>query len=143
MRSILLAAAVPNAKVRALQRSTKPTHANRYQMVSYDKPQNIALSGIWDFATQANKLLNSAIGGWTMNFIYRFPSGNPVDGMDTLNSRPELLLENQTKDHWFNNDRACYRTRAPYTLRTVQLRYSWLRQMASSLFGVGKDERAQ
>lgn len=63
-------------------------------MVSYDKPQNIALSGIWDlpfgrgrhFATQANKLLNSAIGGWTMNFIYRFTSGNPVAGMDTRNS---------------------------------------------------------
>ena len=38
-------------------------------------------------------------------------------------------LRDQTKDHWFNNTKSCYKSRATYTLRTAPDRYPWLRQM--------------
>ena len=108
-----------------------------HELVSYDKPQNISWSGVWDlpfgkgraFLQNTNKFVNGAIGGWNMNFIYRFTSGNPVSAMDVQYLCPALLLDDQTRTHWFNNDRTCYRSRASYTLRTQQLRFPWLRQM--------------
>ena len=112
----------------------KPVH----ELVSYDKPQNISYSGVWDipfgkgrhFASKPNKVLDPVISGWTVNWIYRFTSGNPVAGIDAQSNCPDLVVENQTKDHWFNNDKSCnYRARALYTLRTTPDRYAWLRQM--------------
>ena len=57
-------------------------------------------------------------------------AGNPVNGIDVVSSCPGFLLDNQTPDHWFNNDtRNCYKSRPSYTLRNVPDRYPWLRQM--------------
>ena len=109
-----------------------------HELVSYDKPQNIALSGVWDlpvgkgrhFFAAPNKVLSHVISGWTMNYIYRYTSGNPVGGINAVSSCPNLLVENQTKDRWFNNDKSCgYRSLASYVPRTVPDRYAWLRQM--------------
>lgn len=111
----------------------RPVH----ELVSYDKPQNVSLSGIWDlpfgrgrhFLPKANRWLNGAIGGWNVNTIYRYNSGNPVAGLDVLSSCDALLVDHQTNDQWFNNNKACYKGRASYTLRVVPDRYPWLRQM--------------
>lgn len=108
-----------------------------HELVSYDKPQNISLSGIWDvpfgrgrhFFPGANRWLNGAIGGWNVNMIYRYNSGNPVGGLDVLSSCDTLLVDEQTHDQWFNNNKSCYKGRASYTLRTAPDRYPWLRQM--------------
>jgi hypothetical protein len=112
---------------------TKPVH----ELVPYDKPQNVTLSGVWDlpfgkgrhFLAQANRLTGAVLGGWSMHYVYTYRSGNPVAGIDAVNSCGSLLVDNQTNDHWFNNDPNCYKSRPNYTLRTVPDRYGWLRQM--------------
>ena len=109
-----------------------------HELVSYDKPQNISYSGVWDipfgkgrhFLPKPNKFVHQVISGWNVNWIYRFTSGNPVAGIDALSNCADLVVENQTKDRWFNNDKSCnYRSRASYTLRVVPDRYARLRQM--------------
>jgi hypothetical protein len=111
----------------------KPVH----ELVSFDKPQNLSLSGVWDlpfgkgrhFLTNNGKVLDGIIGGWTMNFIYRYNSGNPVGGIDAVFSCGSLLVADQIPSEWFNNNKTCYKARASYTLRTAPDRYPWLRQM--------------
>ena len=113
--------------------SESPVH----ELVSYDKPQNLSFSGVWDlpfgkgrhFFTATNRWLDAVIGGWTMNFIYRYNSGFPVAGVNAVSSCAELLIPNQTHDEWFNNTKGCYKALPSYTLRTAPDRYPWLRQM--------------
>jgi len=115
-----------------------------HELVSYDKPQNIAFSGIWDipfgkrrhFLNGLKGWKQAAIGNWTMNFIYRYTSGNPVAGMNVDRLCPDLLVDGQTRNRWFNNDRSCYRSLPPYTLRAELLRYPWLRQMDNETYNL-------
>jgi hypothetical protein len=109
-----------------------------HELVSYDKPQNIAFTGVWDvpfgkgrhFLRATNKVVENVLGGWTINWIYRFTSGSPVNGIDAVTFCPDLLIADQTHDQWFNNSKSCgYKSRANYTLRVVPDRYAWLRQM--------------
>jgi len=112
--------------------SETPVH----ELVSYDKPQNLSLSGVWDLPvgrgrhllSGANRFVDGAFGGWTMNFIYRYNSGNPVNGMDVVFSCADLLVADQTHNQWFNNSKSCYKSRPSYTLRVAPDRYPWLRQ---------------
>ena len=108
--------------------------------MSYDKPQNVTLSGVWDlpfgrgrhFLAQANRFAGAVLGGWSMHYVYTYRSGNPVAGIDAVNSCGSLLVDNQTNNQWFNNDPTCYKSRPNYTLRSVPDRYPWLRQMDNS-----------
>jgi hypothetical protein len=108
-----------------------------HELVSYDKPQNLSLSGVWDlpfgkgrhFFTGTNRALDAVIGGWTLNLIYRYNSGFPVSGMNVVFSCSSLLIADQTHDQWFNNTKSCYKALPSYTLRTAPDRYPWLRQM--------------
>ena len=108
-----------------------------HELVSYDKPQNISYSGVWDipfgrgrhFLARPHRLLDPVVSGWTVNWIYRFTSGSPVGGIDAINSCANFLVAEQTKDRWFNNDKTCYKGRASFTLRVIPDRYAWLRQM--------------
>jgi len=112
-----------------------------HELVSYDKPQSVSYTGVWDlpfgkgrhFLTATNRYLDRVIGGWTINWIYRYTSGIPVAGIDAVNYCSEkFILPNQTHDQWFYNDPTCYRARANYTLRAAPDRYDWLRQMDNS-----------
>ena len=108
-----------------------------HELVSYDKPQNIAYSGIWDipfgkgrhFANKPNAVVDKLISGWNINWIYRYTSGNPVGGIDAVFSCDSYLVSNQVHNQWFNNTKTCYKGRGSYTLRTMQDRFAWLRQM--------------
>ena len=108
-----------------------------HELVPYDKPQNVTLSGVWDlpfgkgrhFMNGAKRAVDAAIGGWSMHYVFTYRSGNPIGGIDAVNSCGPLLVTDQTANRWFNNDPACYKNRANYTLRTAPDRYPWLRQM--------------
>ena len=108
-----------------------------HELVSYDKPQNIAFSGVWDlpvgkrrhFYNKPNMVVDKLISGWNMNWIYRYTSGNPVGGIDAVFSCDSYLVDNQVRNQWFNNNKSCYKGRASFTLRTMPDRFAWLRQM--------------
>ena len=90
------------------------------------------------FLTGTDKYLDKAIGGWTINWIYRYTSGIAVGGIDAVDYCSEkFLVDNQVHDRWFNNDPACFRARPNYTLRVVPDRYSWLRQMDNTSMNLG------
>jgi hypothetical protein len=106
------------------------------ELVSYDKPQNISFSGIWDlpfgrgrhFAVK-NKALGGVIGGWTTNWVYRYTSGNPIGGINAVNTCGTLVVDDQSHDRWWNNTKGCWRGNPAYMPRVVEDRYAWLRQM--------------
>jgi hypothetical protein len=109
-----------------------------HELVSYDKPQNVSLSGIWDlpvgkgrhFLNGASRPIDAVVGGWSFTLIYRYNSGNPVNGIDAQFTCAEnLLLPEQTHDQWFFDTKSCYKGRASFTLRVAPDRYPWLRQM--------------
>jgi len=109
-----------------------------HELVSYDKPQYMSFSGVWDMpfgrkraiAANANRWVDGVIGGWSLNYIFTFNSGIPVAGINTLFSCDSYLTDNQTHDHWFNNTKSCYKAFPNgYYLRTMPDRFPWLRQM--------------
>ncbi len=108
-----------------------------HELVSYDKPQNLSASGVWDLPfgrnrallSNSNKWVNGLVGGWTLNYIFTYNSGIPVAGMNYIFSCASPLVADQSHDHWFNNTKTCYKSLANYQLRTVPDRYPWLRQM--------------
>src|SRR6185503_16881051 len=107
------------------------------ELVSYDKPQNISYSGIYDlpfgrgrhFNTSANRVVDGIVGGWRVNWVYRYTSGNPIAGINAVNTCGTLLVDDQTNGRWWNNDRTCWRGNPAYQRRVVEDRYAWLRQM--------------
>jgi hypothetical protein len=125
-----------------------------HELVPYDKPQNIAFTGVWDlpvgrgrhFLENAHGIVEKVIGGWTINWIYRFTSGNPVNGIDAVSycMGSNLLLTDQTHDEWFNHSKSCgYKGRASYTLRVVPDRYAWLRQMDNTTVNLAGSKNFQ
>src|SRR5262249_59641788 len=100
-------------------------------------PQNIAFSGVWDlpfgkrrrWLNNPSRFTGALVNGWNVNWIYRFLSGNPVNRTDARFSCASYFAPNQDRDHWFNNDPTCYRSRAGYTLRVVEDRFPNIRQM--------------
>ncbi|HTM49225.1 MAG TPA: TonB-dependent receptor [Bryobacteraceae bacterium] len=108
------------------------------ELVAYDKPQNISLSGFWGlpfgkgrhFAAHSNKMATAFIGGWRVNWTFRYTSGNPIAGINAQNTcGGALLLESQSHDRWWNNDKSCWKANPSYWIRNVEDRYAWLRQM--------------
>jgi hypothetical protein len=108
-----------------------------HELVSFDKPQNIAVSGVWAlpvgrgryFLSHTNKVVTGVAGGWTLNWSYRFTSGNPVAGINAVNKCGTLLVDQQSHDRQWNNTTACWAGNPSYMPRVVEDRYAWLRQM--------------
>lgn len=109
-----------------------------------DKPQTIAFSGVWDLpfgkgrnygANVHNPIVNGLISNWTFDWIFTYYSGYPTTWPDLVlnTSIPgcgSWSVPDQNATHWFNNNKACYATRAPYTLRTNPDRFSTIRNPA-------------
>ena len=115
-----------------------------HELTQYDKPQSVALSGVWDlpigknrhFFASTNKLVAQAISGWSMNYVYRYTSGVPVAAWNYQYLCATYLTDSQTHDHWFNNTASCYKSNPQYTLRTVSDRFAQLRQMDNTTVNV-------
>src|SRR4051794_21163942 len=79
--------------------------------------------------TSRNPVLNAALGNWTLDWIFSYYSGYPVSWPDLVlnTSVPgcgSWYVANQSSQQWFNNNKFCYSTCAPYTLRTNPDRFS-------------------
>jgi hypothetical protein len=109
-----------------------------------DKPQTFAFSGVWDLpfgkgrsygADLQNPILNGLISNWTFDWIFTYYSGYPTAWPDLVlnTSVPgcgSWSVADQNSQHWFNNNKACYSTRAPYTFRTNPDRFPNIRNPA-------------
>ncbi len=69
------------------------------ELVGYDKPQNISLSGFWSlplgrgrhFRASPNKVVGGVVGGWRMNWLIRYTSGNPINGINAVKDARPLV----------------------------------------------------
>ena len=120
-----------------------------HELTAYDKPQSIAYSGVWmipfgkgrHFLPHVPKALAPAVDGWQASWTYRFTSGLPVSGMNYLyKCADSMLTPDQSHNHWFNNTAACWAGLPTYTIRTVDDRYAWLRQMDNSTLNVAMNK---
>ncbi len=109
-----------------------------------DKPQTIAFSGVWDLpfgkgrsyaSNIQNPILSALASNWKFDWIFTYYSGYPTGWPDlVLNTNvpgcSSWSVQNQNAQHWFNNDKNCYSTRAPYTLHTNPDRFPNIRDPA-------------
>lgn len=110
-----------------------------HELSNYDKPQNIAFSGVWDlpfgrnrkFFAASSAPVRAVASGWNLNWIFTYYSGYPVNWPDAVFSCDSYSVPVQTFDHWFNNDSSCYRGRPSYTLRVVPDRFPTIRVPAA------------
>ena len=114
----------------------KPIH----ELSNIDKPQNIAFAGTWELPigwgrrwfNGVPRLAGAFVNGWTADWILTYLSGYPVDKPDAVFSCGSYLAPGgQTAGQWFNNDPRCYQTRALYTLRYTEDRFSNIRTPAA------------
>ena len=115
-----------------------------YELDNTDKPQSIAFSGVYDLPIgSGKKVLNvhskfakALVNDWRMTWIYTYYSGNPVGWPDLVNFCGEWhsTAGGNPYDHWFNNNKSCYQTRAANTPRVVPDRFSTIRNPAEPQF---------
>ncbi|HEV8132798.1 MAG TPA: TonB-dependent receptor, partial [Acidobacteriota bacterium] len=108
-----------------------------YELDNTDKPQNLAFSGVWDLPFgrdrrffNSNPLVNAIAGDWRFDWIFTYLSGYPVGWPNLQNVCGEWHAKPQTPDHWFNNDKSCYRQFPSFTVRTIPDRFPDIRQPA-------------
>jgi hypothetical protein len=116
-----------------------------------DKPHMIAFSGIWDLPMgrgrgrlqSSNPTVNKLIGGWQFDWIYTYTSGYPTGLWDRDMTCSDYHATNQDRDHWFNNNKSCYPSRAPNTIRVVPDRFSNIRNPAIKQLNIVLEKTTQ
>jgi hypothetical protein len=102
------------------------------QLTDIDVRQQLTLAGIYDLpfgrgraiGGSARGVLNALIGGWNYNLWMDWNSGVPTGINTGWDFRcANWVNPNQNELAWFNNDRACYTQRAPFTFRQLTARY--------------------
>jgi len=109
-----------------------------YELDEQDKPNMLAFSGVWDLPMGNGKalfnsdkpLVQKLAGGWQFNWILTYRSGYPVPWPNLINYCGDWHAHPQTRYSWFNNNKSCYATYPPFTLRTLPDRFPDIRQHA-------------
>jgi carboxypeptidase family protein len=117
--------------------NVNPLEQPIHELDNTDKPQSIAVSGVWDlplgkgrhWANFSNPVASTLISNWRTTWIFTYYSGYPVGWPDLIyNCGPSYNAPGgQNSDHWFNNDKSCYQTRPPFTYRVVPDRFPNIR----------------
>ncbi len=121
-----------------------------YEIDNQTKPQTLAFSGVWDlpigtnrkFLSVQNKAAKALVNDWRYTWIYTYYSGNPTGWPDLVNNCPSWQYQG-TGDpfqHWFNNDKSCYKTRTANTPRVVPDRFSDIKNPSSPQVNMAIDK---
>lgn len=111
-----------------------------HELSGNDKPQNLAVSGVWDlplgarraFLNGGNKIVRAVVSNWNYNWNLTYYSGFPTTWPNAQFLCASYFAGNgQTPTHWFNNDASCYKDRPGYTLRDTGDRFAWIRNPAA------------
>lgn len=107
-----------------------------YELDNTDKPQSFAFHGVWDLPfgksrwLATNPVSTPIIGNWRFNWIFTYSSGYPVGWPNNVNICGDWHAKKQDEDHWFNNARSCYASKADFpkfTPRTLPDRFADIR----------------
>jgi hypothetical protein len=88
----------------------------RYQMDSNNQTEQFDVSGIYDFpfgkgrkfGAGATGVVDKIIGGWRMDYLVQYVSGQPVGLPNLINYCGQWTATNQTQYSYFNNASSCY-----------------------------------
>jgi len=104
------------------------------ELVAYDVPRRLAVSGIYEFPVGphhrwfSHGLASHIIGGWEVNWTAISQPGQPITYSGSYNILGDPQLSSgQTMNHWFNTSPSIWVVRQPDTLRTSKLRSATIR----------------
>ncbi len=111
-----------------------------HELSNYDKPQNLAVSGIWDLPfgnrrallNHGNRALRAVVSDWNYNFVFTYNAGYPTNWPNAVFTCASYFVAEQTHGQWFNNTPGCWKGRAAYTLRDTGDRFAWIRNPGRS-----------
>ena len=111
------------------------------ELVSFDIPQRLSVSGIWDMPFGKRKkwltqgFAAALAGGWRLSWTSTSQSGPPIAQPDwDLNGDPRLPQGEQSLNRWFNTATQLWVQRQPDTLRTTKLRSPNIRRHTAPQF---------
>jgi len=111
-----------------------------HELSVYDKPQNLAISGVWDLPfgnrrallSESNRVVRAIVSDWNYNFVFTYNAGYPTSWPNAVFTCSSYFVTNQTNDQWFNNTSGCWKGRASYPLRDTGDRFAWIRNPGRS-----------
>ncbi len=98
------------------------------ELVSFDVPQRLVLSGVYEFPIGPRKrwlahgLASHLVGGWQLGWTGVLQSGMPMSLPDYYIYGNPKLASGQSLSRWFDTSRSTWVQRPPDTLRTAPLR---------------------
>ena len=106
----------------------------------------MAFSGVWDlpfgkgrrFST--NQAANAIAGNWRFDWILTYLSGYPVGWPNLINSCGTWHASIQNENHWFNNDKTCYKTYPAFSLRTLPDRFGDIRNPTAPQLNIAAEK---
>jgi hypothetical protein len=123
----------------------KPIH----ELTAFDKPHTFGLAGYWElpigwgrrWLTDGSRLTGALTNGWSVDWILTYYAGYPVSKPDSIFLCDSYFAPGgQTPERWFNNDPKCYQARPLYSLRTVEDRFSNIRNPAAPQLNVSVEK---
>jgi len=119
-----------------------------YELDEQDKPHMLAFSGVWDLPFGTGKALfnsDNAVAkklaaGWQFDWIFTYRSGYPVGWPNLINYCGDWHAHPKTRYAWFNNNKSCYATWPPYTLRTIPDVFPDIRQHAAPQLNIALEK---
>lgn len=107
-----------------------------YEIDDQDKTHNLAFSGVWDLPLGKNRIVNN----WRFDWILTYVSGYPVAWPNLINYCGQWQAANQNENSWFNNNKSCYATLPPFTLRSVSDRFSTIRNPSAPQLNIALEK---
>jgi hypothetical protein len=98
------------------------------ELVAFDVPQRLVISGLYEFPIGPRKrwvshgIASHIIGGWQFDWTLLAQSGTPISYPDYYIYGNPKLTSGQTLDRWFDTSRQIWVQRPPDTLRVTPLR---------------------
>lgn len=114
-----------------------------YELDNTDKPQNLAIHGVWDLPfgkgrryNLGNSAANALAGDWRFDWIFTHTSGYPVGWPNLQNSCGVWKAAEQSESQWFNNDKSCYSNFPTFNVRTIPDRFPDIREPSASQLNI-------
>jgi len=118
-----------------------------YEIDNQDKPQNLAVYGVWDLPfgrnrrfDLSNSVANTIAGNWRFDWILTYVSGYPVGWPNLQNKCDTWKATTQDENHWFNNDKTCYANFPSFFVRTIPDRFPDIRNPAKPQLNVALEK---